>query len=119
MNNNISEVCLEAVDKLSYIANKSVAQGKRLVEMAALQKRLASSQRQLGALVYSLNKRGEENTLLVSRYIENITRIEQQLEQIAGKSGASEVVQNYIICAICGCKCKKSSAFCPSCGEHI
>lgn len=116
---SISDFCCEAVDKVVYAADKTVEQGKQLLETAALQKRLASAQRQLGALVYSLSKRGEENTLLVSRYIESISEIEQRLAKIKAKAAPDFAQQSFTACPACGAKCKKTAVFCPSCGKHI
>lgn len=116
---SISDMCFEAMDKVVNVTDKTLQQGRQLIETAALQKRLACAQRQLGALVYSLSKRGEENTLLVSRYIESIAVIEQKLKQSKTKEASNFTVQNFTTCPECGVKCKKTAVFCPACGEHI
>jgi len=44
--------------------------------------RLSKAQRQLGALVYSLHKAGEENPALVEKYIDAVAEVEKAIEEI-------------------------------------
>ena len=54
---------------------------KRL-DLLNQQARLSKAQRQLGALVYSLHKAGEENPALVEKYINAVAEVEKAIEEI-------------------------------------
>ena len=56
--------------------------GKKQVDLVNEQAKLAKAQRQLGALVYSLAKNGEENQPLVDKYIQAIADIEAAIEEL-------------------------------------
>lgn len=56
--------------------------GKNQLELLNQQARLSKAQRQLGALVYSLHKAGEENPALVEKYIDAVAEVEKAIEDI-------------------------------------
>ena len=67
--------------------NKKTAQdladkGKNKLDLLNQQARLSKAQRQLGALVYSLHKAGEENPALVEKYINAVAEVEKAIEEI-------------------------------------
>ena len=64
--------------------------GKNQLELLNQQARLSKAQRQLGALVYSLHKAGEENQPLVDKYIEAIAEIEKNIEEIKARMTPAE-----------------------------
>lgn len=71
------EVANKAVDAAGNLA----AKGKDKLDRMSLENELAKAQRQLGALVYSLRKSGEENPDLVEHYIEVIADVEAKLNE--------------------------------------
>ena len=58
------------------------------------QARLSKAQRQLGALVYSLHKAGEENQPLVDKYIDAVAEVEKSIEELKANMTPEE-------CAAC------------------
>ena len=81
---------------------------------------LGKAQKQLGALVYALHKSGEENDELVKQYIEDIAKIEAQLEE-ARKEEAEETVTPEVVkfCSKCGREAGADDAFCKNCGSSL
>ena len=66
----------EMADAVKSTAVDLAEKGKKQVDLVSEQAKLAKAQRQLGALVYSLAKNGEENQPLVEKYIQAISDIE-------------------------------------------
>lgn len=117
------------------LANK----GKKQVDLLNAQTRLHKTQRQLGALVYSLAKNGEENDLLVKKYVEAISRIEEEIEELkkreaeqtATESANSPLVYTYTmeqeepaaetekVCPQCGALVEEDTLFCNHCGTQL
>ena len=78
----LKEQGLQLVDTAKKTAQDLADKGKNQLDLINQQARLSKSQRQLGALVYSLHKAGEENQPLVDKYIEAIAEIEKNIEEI-------------------------------------
>ena len=78
----LKEQGLQIMDTAKKTAIDITDKGKNQLELLNQQARLSKSQRQLGALVYSLHKAGEENQPLVDKYIEAIAEIEKNIEEI-------------------------------------
>lgn len=78
----LKEQGLQIMDTAKKTACDIADKGKNQLELLNQQARLSKSQRQLGALVYSLHKAGEENQPLVNKYIEAIAEIEKNIEEI-------------------------------------
>ena len=80
-----------------YVAKKTALdladKGKNQLDLINQQTQLSKAQRQLGALVYTLHKSGEENQPLVDKYIEHIASIEAAIEEIKGRMTADEAAQ--------------------------
>lgn len=72
----------KAAKELEKTAKDLADKGKTQMDLAALQGRLSKAQRQLGALVYSLHKAGEENQPLVDKYIAAVDEIEKEIEAL-------------------------------------
>ena len=86
----IKEQGLQLVDMAKKTALDLADKGKNQLDLVNAQTRLSKAQRQLGALVYSLHKSGEENQPLVDKYIENIAEIEADIAAIKERMSAAE-----------------------------
>lgn len=94
----LKEHGLKLVDTAKKTAQDLAEKGKGLadkgrvqLELVNQQARLTKAQRQLGALVYSLHKAGEENQPLVEKYIDAIAEVEKTIEDLKASMAATEV----------------------------
>ena len=84
----LKEQGLQLVDSAKKTAQDLADKGKNKLDLLNQQARLSKAQRQLGALVYSLHKAGEENPALVEKYIDAVTEVEKAIEE--NKAGMTE-----------------------------
>ena len=84
----LKEQGLQLVDSAKKTAQDLADKGKNKLDLLNQQARLSKAQRQLGALVYSLHKAGEENSALVEKYIDAVAEVEKAIEEI--KAGMTE-----------------------------
>ena len=89
----IKEQSMQFVDAAKKTAMDLADKGKNQLDLINQQTQLSKAQRQLGALVYTLHKSGEENQPLVDKYIEHIASIEAAIEEIKGRMTADEAAQ--------------------------
>ena len=73
----LKEQGLQLVDSAKKTAQDLADKGKSKLDLLNQQARLSKAQRQLGALVYSLHKAGEENPALVEKYIDAVAEVEK------------------------------------------
>ncbi len=96
--------------------------GRRQLELTAAQSRLSKAQRQLGALVYSLARNGEENRPLVDKYIEAIAAVEAEIEALradgAGPAAPPPEPAGKT-CPQCGAEVGEDVLFCGGCGAQL
>ena len=78
----LKEQGLQLVDSAKKTAQDLADKGKNKLDLLNQQARLSKAQRQLGALVYSLHKAGEENPALVEKYIDAVAEVEKTIEEI-------------------------------------
>lgn len=78
----LKEQGLQLVDSAKKTAQDLADKGKNKLNLLNQQARLSKAQRQLGALVYSLHKAGEENPALVEKYIDAVAEVEKAIEEI-------------------------------------
>ena len=78
----LKEQGLQFVDTAKKAVQELADKGKNQLELLNQQARLSKAQRQLGALVYSLHKAGEENQPLVDKYIAAVAEVEKAIEDI-------------------------------------
>ena len=78
----LKEQGLQFVDTAKKAAQELADKGKNQLELLNQQARLSKAQRQLGELVYSLHKAGEENQPLVDKYIAAVAEVEKAIEDI-------------------------------------
>ena len=71
----IKEQSLQFVEMAKKTAVDLADKGKNQLDLINEQTQLSKAERQLGALVYSLHKSGEENQPLLDKYLENIEEI--------------------------------------------
>lgn len=94
--------------------------GKRQVDLMALRTKLSRTQRELGALVYSLHKNGEENPELVEKYIQAVAAVERELEaftpDIPDEADGADV---RALCPSCGAEVDPDATFCRVCGYKL
>ena len=86
----LKEQGLQFVDTAKKAAQELADKGKNQLELLNQQARLSKAQRQLGALVYSLHKAGEENQPLVDKYIAAVAEVEKAIEDIKAAMAPEE-----------------------------
>lgn len=86
----LKEQGLQLVDNAKKTAQDLADKGKNQLDLMNQQARLSRAQRQLGALVYSLHKAGEENQPLVDKYLEAVAEVEKAIEEIKANMSPEE-----------------------------
>ena len=139
----LKEQGLQLVDTAKKTAQDLADKGKNQLDLLNQQARLSKAQRQLGALVYSLHKAGEENQPLVDKYIEAVAEVEKAIEEIkanmsdeerveaeaAEEEGAKEeeiIEEEPVqlrgetkICPVCKAEVDGDALFCNHCGAQL
>ena len=116
MLDELMEAAGEAAGKAARAAENLAARGKEKLDRMALESELAKAQRQLGALVYSLKKAGEDNPALVDQYVEVIADVERRLSENEAAQAERYCVS---ICPRCGAQVAPDALFCPKCGAKL
>ncbi len=94
--------------------------GKKQVDLMALRTKLSKAQRELGALVYSLHKNGEENPELVEKYIRVVASVEAELAAYTPDvSDEADDADVQMLCPSCGAEVDPAATFCPVCGYKL
>ena len=86
----ILEAGAKAVDTAKKTATDLAREGKRQTDLLALQGKKAKAERQLGALVYSLAKNGEQNQPLVEKYIAALAALDEKIAELKAQKAADE-----------------------------
>ena len=134
----LKEQGLQLVDSAKKTAQDLADKGKNKLDLLNQQARLSKAQRQLGALVYSLHKAGEENPALVEKYINAVAEVEAQEtaeteeapaeEPAAEKTAESEetIEEEPVhlrgetkICPVCKAEVDGDAMFCNHCGAQL
>ncbi len=89
----LKEQGLQLVDTAKKTAQDLADKGKNQLDLMNQQARLSKAQRQLGALVYSLHKAGEENQPLVEKYIEAVAEVEKSIEELKANMSPEEYME--------------------------
>ena len=134
----LKEQGLQLVDSAKKTAQDLADKGKNKLDLLNQQARLSKAQRQLGALVYSLHRAGEENPALVEKYINAVAEVEAQEtaeteeapaeEPAAEKNAESEetIEEEPVhlrgetkICPVCKAEVDGDAMFCNHCGAQL
>ena len=91
----LKEQGLQLMDSAKKTAQDLADKGKNKLDLLNQQARLSKAQRQLGALVYSLHKAGEENPALVEKYIDAVAEVEKAIEEIKAVDRSRKNYHNY------------------------
>ena len=124
---NLLENSAKMADKVVKVTGEYIDKGKEKINELSLENELSKAQKQLGALVYALHKTGESNNELVNQYIEEIAKIEKQLEEVRNENGEENVVidiepeeiKEVKYCRNCGTDVDSDDAFCKNCGTAV
>lgn len=114
----LADMCAATAGKCAKATGDIVAGGKKKMDIIAIENHIAKAERQLGALVYSLHKSGEKNTLLVKRYLDNITSLDKELSALKGEQ-CEETYATEHRCNVCGAEVSEDALFCNSCGGKL
>ena len=123
---NLLENSAKVADKVAKKTGEYIDKGKEKFNELSLENELSKAQKQLGALVYALHKSGESNDELVNQYIEEIAKIEAQLEAVRAEEEEEgtvvididpEDVKEVKFCPTCGKNVDEDDAFCKYCGN--
>lgn len=127
---------MEYAEKSMDLANDLADRAKRETKILNNQNKLAKAQRELGALVYSLARSGESNQPLLDKYIDTISALEQEIEQLRAQN-APEQAENETVdsaymdlseeqpapagrtCPVCGASVSDEALFCNRCGSQL
>ena len=137
----LKEQGLELAGRAKKTAQELAGKGRDQLQLMELQAKLSKSQRQLGALVYSLAKSGESNQPLVDQYIAAISEIEAGMEKLKSTMSAEDVKSceeaeytvsaneeaqpsaeqsaNLRVCPQCGAQEPEDALFCSKCGTQL
>lgn len=136
----LKEQGLQLVDSAKKTAQDLADKGKNKLDLLNQQARLSKAQRQLGALVYSLHKAGEENPALVEKYIDAVAEVEKAIEEIkanmtdderaeveAQEAAEDEKIEEEPIqlrgetktCPVCKAEVDGDALFCNHCGAQL
>ena len=115
---NLLESSARVADKVAKVTGEYIDKGKDKIDEISLKNELSKAQKQLGVLVYALHKAGEQNEELVQKYIDDIARIEAEIEGYKVKEEAvdAEVIK---FCQNCGKEVDLDDAFCKNCGNAV
>lgn len=126
----ILETGAQLADSAKKTATDLAQKGKKQVDLMNAQTRLSKAQRQLGALVYSLEKNGEKNELLVKKYVDAISTIDEEIETLKKQESQGQTSYTYTYtapaqepgkktCPQCGAEVDEDALFCSCCGAQL
>jgi hypothetical protein len=90
------ESSAKVADKVAKVTGEYIDKGKDKISELSLENEFGKAQKQLGALVYALHKSGETNDELVKQYIDDIAKIEAQLEEMRKETAAEPATAEVI-----------------------
>lgn len=122
--NKLKQAGAQVADSAMRTAGTLYEKGKKEARLVALESKLGRAQRELGALVYSLRRTGEENEAFIAGLCEDIAAIEAKIA--ARRAGGAQQPQaqpaaasSVKCCPQCGAEVEKEAMFCPGCGCQL
>ena len=125
----LKEQGLQLVDSAKKTAQDLADKGKNKLDLLNQQARLSKAQRQLGALVYSLHKAGEENPALVEKYERAEVEAQEAAENTEPEAAPAEdekIEEEPIqlrgetkTCPVCKAEVDGDALFCNHCGAQL
>lgn len=124
---DLLESSAKVADQVAKVAGEYIDKGKDKISEMSLESELSKAQRQLGALVYVLHKTGEQNDELLAQYIDDVAKIELQLESFKAEENecCQEVpcdcckTEMIKLCPCCNQSIGDQDAFCRACGAKV
>lgn len=115
------EKSANVADKVAKVAGEYIDKGKDKIDEMSLRSELSKAQRQLGVLVYTMHKTGEHNEELFQQYIDDIDKIEKQIENLNAETETAEKAKVEVIkfCSNCGTQVSVDDSFCKNCGNSV
>ena len=114
---NTVDSLLQAAATVADSAMKATAEltekGKRRIDQGVLQNRLGKLQKQLGALVYTLQKSGESNQPMIEHYVAEIDRVKELLAEY----GEPDLEKEDPVCTCT--EVKEDAVFCGCDGDEL
>ncbi len=120
--NELRSLAANVTGKVVSATEELVEKGKKQVDILSLENKMEKAQRQLGALVYSLARSGQQNPALVQKYIDEIEQLEMQLEKANQPDKQDEFVTVTTaspVCPQCGHVVGQEDIFCCGCGARL
>ena len=124
--NKLKELGKDYVEKGKAAALNLTERGVTEAKILNNQAKLAKAQRQLGALVYSLAKGGEENQPLGDKDVDAISAIGQEIDQLKASLAPDEAAEVEAdtaaavkSCPQCGAQVDDDALFCNKCGAQL
>ena len=122
---DLLETSANIADQVVKTAGEYIDKGKDKIDEISLKNDLAKAQKQLGILVYTMHKTGEQNEELFNQYIDDIDKIELEIREYAEKAKGNN--QAYVqkdepktdvvkFCHNCGAEMSIEDSFCKNCG---
>ena len=122
--NKLKQAGAQVADSAVRTAGTLYEKGKKEARLMALEAKLGRAQRELGALVYSLRRTGEETEAFIEGLCEDIAAIEAKIAALRAP-GQQEpqaqppVASSVKCCPQCGAEVEKEAMFCPGCGCQL
>ncbi len=114
--NTIIEESKKLLNTVTETVSGYATAGKQKLDIMSLESELSKAQKQLGALVYSLYKTGQEDGELTQQYMDAIDDIYEKIEH--AKTLSQPVTQHTRHCSCCGNRLADNDIFCAKCGQR-
>lgn len=116
---NLLESSAKVADQVAAKAGEYIDKGKGKIDEMSIKNELSKAQRELGVLVYTLHKSGQENQELLNQYLNDVDRLQKQLDDFRKAQDGHINVQSRDICPNCGVSVDSNDVFCRNCGNKL
>lgn len=104
------------VDTAAKTTNGIIEKSKEQIQLQKLKNQMANTQKQLGSLVYMLQKTGQSNDAMIEEYVAELDRINRKMAELK-KPKTTIYTVNF--CTECGVEVEEDAMFCSSCGAEF